>query len=163
MHVVILSQSYYIDATSNIKSFSQKNLEKNYEVQRVPNASHSIYMIAANHWPFWTFNLIYQKGEGNHKKKNSALRRRLEWLECLFVEHPWPCPRAVVRGTTLNWCDQLSSYAHEQHTGTTQIHATRNIVISVTNSICLCSISIVNCPCSVTDTKCKLNIICHSL
>ena len=32
---------------------------------------------------------------------------------------------------------------------------TPNIVFSVINFICLASILIVNCPCSVTNTKCK--------
>ena len=29
------------------------------------------------------------------KKKNSRLRRSPEWIECLFVKHPWPHPRVM--------------------------------------------------------------------
>ena len=43
--------------------------------------------------------------QGNHilsnvkkkkKKKNPGLQKRPEWIECWFVEHPRPRPRAVV-------------------------------------------------------------------
>ena len=30
-----------------------------------------------------------------YKKKNSGLRRRMEWRKCLFVEHPRPCPKLI--------------------------------------------------------------------
>lgn len=30
------------------------------------------------------------------KKKNSSFRRRPEWIECVVVEHPRLCPRAMV-------------------------------------------------------------------
>jgi hypothetical protein len=42
-------------------------------------------------------------------------------------------------------------------------HYTKKIVFGVTNSIGLGSILIVNCLCSVTNTQCKLKIVCHSL
>ena len=31
----------------------------------------------------------------SNQKKNSSLRRRPEWIECMFVKHPWSHPRAV--------------------------------------------------------------------
>ena len=31
----------------------------------------------------------------NAKKKNSSLYTRPEWIECLFVRHPWSRPRAT--------------------------------------------------------------------
>ena len=39
------------------------------------------------------------------------------------------------------------------------MRTTLNIVFSVTSSICVCSRLIVNYACSVTNTKCKPNII----
>ena len=44
-----------------------------------------------------------------------------------------------------------------------QIGTTLNIVFSVTNSICLAQYSFGNHPYSVTNTKCKHDIVCHSL
>ena len=41
--------------------------------------------------------------------------------------------------------------------------ATLNVVFGVTNFYLSCSILIVNRPCSVANTKCKPNSICHSL
>ena len=54
--------------------------------------------------------LVSEGGNCKMKKKTSGLRRRLEWIECLFVKHPWSCLKDSGVG-----CETTSPLAGSKH------------------------------------------------
>ena len=58
-----------------------------------------------------TFETCLAWGGAHTKKKNYGLWRRLEWIECMFIKHPWWCPKDSGRphydptkdGSSLQW------------------------------------------------------------